>query len=145
LRRAQCYGINIWRLAQIILWFAQSLTIEKVHPLQGGFVRLKSRHERRPELPVEPGWNFYPQLAWEVITKHVKVAVAAWQIFRIYRRVVASAHIPYTDQAMTPISEEETQTLELFTHTNSAREAVDHARKVKILTALGSVAIQPTA
>ncbi len=33
LRRAQAYGINIWRLAQIILWFAQSLTIEKVHPL----------------------------------------------------------------------------------------------------------------
>jgi len=145
LRRAQACGINIWRLAQIILWFAQSLTIEKVHPLQGGFVRLKNRHERRPELPLEPMWKFYPQLAWEVITKHAKVAVAAWQIFRIYRRVVASAHIPYTDQAMTPISEEETQTLELFTHTNSAREAVDHARKVKILTALGSVATQPTA
>ena len=145
LRRAQACGINIWRLAQIILWFAQSLTIEKVHPLQGGFVRLKNRHERRPELPLESMWKFYPQLAWEVITKHAKVAVAAWQIFRIYRRVVASAHIPYTDQAMTPISEEETQTLELFTHTNSAREAVDHARKVKILTALGSVATQPTA
>src|SRR6202030_1673802 len=48
LRRAQAYGINILRLAQIILWFAQSLTIERVHPLQGGFVRLKSRHERRP-------------------------------------------------------------------------------------------------
>ena len=145
LRRAQACGINIWRLAQIILWFAQSLTIEKVHPLQGGFVRLKNRHERRPELPLEPMWKFYPQLAWEVITKHAKVAVAAWQIFRIYRRVVASAHIPYTDQAMTPISEEETQTLELFTHTNSAREAVDHARKVKILTTLGPVATQPTA
>ena len=54
LRRAQAYGINILRLAQIILWFAQSLTIEKVHPLQGGFVRLKARHERRPELPLEP-------------------------------------------------------------------------------------------
>ena len=54
LRRAQAYGINILRLAQIILWFAQSLTIERVHPLQGGFVRLKARHERRPELPLEP-------------------------------------------------------------------------------------------
>jgi hypothetical protein len=55
--RAQAWGINIWRLAQIILWFAQSLTIEKVHPLQGGFVRLKNRRERRPELPVEPLWK----------------------------------------------------------------------------------------
>ena len=42
LRRAQAYGINILRLAQIILWFAQSLAIERVHPLQGGFVRLKT-------------------------------------------------------------------------------------------------------
>src|SRR5437667_473075 len=98
LRRAQAYGINIWRLAQIILWFAQSLTIEKVHPLQGGFVRLKNRHERRPELPIEPVWKFYPRLTWEVIVKHARVAAAAWRIFRIYRRVAADAQIPYTDQ-----------------------------------------------
>jgi hypothetical protein len=145
LRRAQAYGINIWRLAQIILWFAQSLTIEKVHPLQGGFVRLKNRRERRPELPIEPMWKFYPQLTWEVVVKHVRVAAAAWRIFRLYRRVAAGAHIPYTDQAMTLVSEGETQTLELFTHNKSAREAVDHARKIKALTGLGSNAAQPTA
>jgi hypothetical protein len=126
------------------LWFAQSLTIEKVHPLQGGFVRLKNRHERRPALPIEPAWKFYPRLAWEVIIKHARVAVAAWRIFRIYRHVAAGAHIPYTDQAMAPVSEDETQTLELFTHNKSAREAVDRARKIKILTALGSSAAQTT-
>jgi radical SAM superfamily enzyme YgiQ (UPF0313 family) len=142
LRRAQAYDINVWRLGQIILWFAQSLTIEKVHPLQGGFVRLKSRRERRPELPVEPLWKFYPQLTWEVIVKHLRVAAAAWRIFRIYRRVAAGAHIPYTDHAMTPVSEDETQRFELFTHNKSARDAVDHARKIKILTALTSTAAQ---
>jgi hypothetical protein len=134
LRRAQAYGINILRLAQIILWFAQSLAIERVHPLQGGFIRLKNRHERRPELPVEPVWSFYPQLAWEFSVKHARVAAAAWSIFRIYRRVAKSASVPYTDQAMTPVTEDETQTFELFTHNKSAREAVDHARKVKQLT-----------
>jgi hypothetical protein len=35
---------------------------------------------------------------------------------------------------MTPVTEDETQTFELFTHNKSAREAVDHARKVKQLT-----------
>jgi radical SAM superfamily enzyme YgiQ (UPF0313 family) len=142
LRRAQAYDINVWRLAQIILWFAQSLAIEKVHPLQGGFVRLKNRRERRPDLPVEPLWKFYPQLTWEVIVKHLRVAAAAWRIFRIYRRVAAGAHISYTDQAMTPVSDDETQRLELFTHNKSARDAVDHARKVKILTTLTSPAAQ---
>ncbi len=137
LRRAQAYGINILRLAQIILWFAASLAVEKVHPLQGGILRLKNRHERRPELPVEPVWTFYPWLAADFLIKHARVAAAAWSMFRIYRRVAASAHIPYTDQAMTPVTEDETQTLELFTHNQSARAAVDHARKVKTLT--GSV------
>jgi radical SAM superfamily enzyme YgiQ (UPF0313 family) len=135
LRRAQAYGINILRLAQIILWFAQSLAIEKVHPLQGGFIRLKSRRERRPELPLAPAWQFYPGLAFEFAVKHGRVAVAAWRIFRIYRRVAKSANAPYSDQAMQPVTDDETQTLELFTHNKSAREAVDHARKVKTLTA----------
>src|ERR1700741_890175 len=143
LRRAQAYGINILRLAQIILWFAQSLTIEKVHPLQGGFVRLKNRHERRPEIPVEPAWTFYPALVLEMLVKHVRVAKAAWGIFRIYRKVAKSKDVPYSDQAMQPVSEDDTSTLELFTHNQSAREAVDHARKVKELT--GGAVAEPAA
>jgi radical SAM superfamily enzyme YgiQ (UPF0313 family) len=134
LRRAQAYGINILRLAQIILWFSASPQIEKVHPLQGGLLRLKNRHERRPELPMVPVWRFYPWLAWDFAVKHGRIATAAWGIFRIYRRVAADAQRPYTDQAMTPVTEDETQTLELFTHNKSARDAVDHARKVKLLT-----------
>jgi radical SAM superfamily enzyme YgiQ (UPF0313 family) len=146
LRRAQSCNINILRLAQIILWFAQSLTIERVHPLQGGFVRLKSRAERRPELPTEAIWTFYPRLAWEFTVKHMRVAAAAWRIFRIYRRVVADKDLPYSDLAMTPVSEEETETLELFTHNRSARQAVNHARKIKTITgAPGTAATLPQA
>src|SRR5260370_21541451 len=100
LRRAQAYDVNIWRLTQIILWFAQSLTIEKVHPLQGGFVRLKARRERRPELPLESAWTFYPSVAGEFLVKHARVAVAAWGIFRIYRKVAKSAGVPYRHPAL---------------------------------------------
>jgi hypothetical protein len=64
----------------------------------------------------------------------VRVAAAAFGLYRIYRRVAKNAHVPYMDQAMMPVSEDDTQTLELFTHNQSAREAVDHARKVKTLT-----------
>jgi hypothetical protein len=134
LRRAQACGINILRLMQIILWFAASLSVEKVHPLQGGFFRLKSRHERRSELAVEPVWKFYPWLAWEFAVKHARIAAYAWRIVRIYRRVAADRNTPYSDQAMMPVTEDETESLELFTHTQSAREAVGHARKVKTLT-----------
>jgi hypothetical protein len=105
-----------------------------VHPLLGGFVRLKSRHERRPEMPREPVWTFYPTLAWEFLDKHTRVAAAAFGIFRIYRRVAATKHLPYSDQAMTPVRDDDTETLEQFTHNQSARDAVDHARKIKTLT-----------
>ena len=89
-------------------------------------------------------WKFYPLQTWEIIIKHARVVAAAWRIFRIYRRVAAGAQIPYNDQAMTPVTEDETQKLELFTHNKSAREAVDHARKIKILTAVGSAPAQST-
>ena len=79
-------------------------------------------------------WKFYPALAAEFVVKHARVAKAAWNIFRIYRRVAAGKDSPYSDLAMTPVSEDETQALELFTHNKSAREAVDHARKIKALT-----------
>ena len=108
-------------------------------------MRLKNRHERRPELPVESIWRFYPRLVLELTIKHARVAFAAWQIFRIYRRVAASSHIPYTDQAMTAVTDDDTQKLELFTHNKSARDAVDHARKIKILTGATSVAAQSPA
>jgi len=109
--------------------------VERVHPLQGGFFRLKNRHERRPELPIEPIWKFYPELALDFSIKHARIARKAWEVFRIYRRVAADAHLPYSDQAMTPVTDDETQRLELFTHNVSAREAVDHAMKIKTLTA----------
>src|SRR5215204_3326693 len=50
LRRASATEINIARLWPIILWFASSQSIEKVHPLQGGIIRLKHRLERRPSM-----------------------------------------------------------------------------------------------
>ena len=39
---------------------------------------------------------------------------------------------------MTPVTDDETENLELFTHNQSARDAVDHARKVKTLTGAGT-------
>ena len=40
----------------------------------------------------------------------------------------------YTDLAMTPVTEDETETYELFTHSDAARQAVAHAHKIDQLT-----------
>jgi hypothetical protein len=135
LRRARVSGVNIARLWPIILWFASSVAVEKVHPLQGGVLRMKTRFERRSALPVEPIWRFYPKLAWDFVTKTLRISAYAWRFWRIYRRVAADpAGRTYTDQAMTRVAAEELETLDLFTQNEAAREAVEHVRKVKALT-----------
>ena len=134
LRRANACGVNIARLWPIILWFASSLSVEKVHPLQGGILRLKNRFERRTELPVEPAWRFYPALAWEFCVKAVSIGAFAWSIHRIYRRVAAAPDPKaYTDAALTPVADADVETMEMFQN-EAARHAVEHVRRVKELT-----------
>jgi len=55
---------------------------------------------------------------------------------------VAAEPAGYADQAIPPVAGEE-ESLELFTPNQSARDAVDHARRVKELTG-GAVAIAET-
>ena len=137
LRRAQAYKINIFRLAQIVLWFSSSVAVEGVHPLQGGILRLINRHDRRSSLPIEPIWSFYPRLVYNFVTRHVRLGRHAWRIYRIYRKVASDLEgLAYTDQAIMPVSDDEVETLELFTHNLAARDAVDHVRKIKALTSV---------
>ena len=137
LRRAQAYKINIFRLAQIVLWFSSSVAVEGVHPLQGGILRLINRHDRRSSLSIEPIWRFYPRLVCNFVTSHVRLGRHAWRIYRIYRKVANDSQgRAYTDRAIMPVSDDEVETLELFTHNLAARDAVDHTRKIKALTSV---------
>ena len=137
LRRAKATGASrrdIFHLMQTIVWFAHSPEIERVHPLQGGLLRLKRRCERRPTLPIEPAWRFYPNLVWDFVVKQARFAHAYYRLYRIYRAVAAEP-AGYTDQAIAPVVDEAAESLELFTHNQAARDAVDHLRRVKALTA----------
>jgi hypothetical protein len=42
--------------------------------------------------------------------------------------------MPYTDLALTPVTDEEADTLAMFTHNEGARDEVAHQRKVDALT-----------
>ena len=135
LRRSRASGINIFRLAQIILWFSSSVAIESVHPLQGGIFRMKTRYERRSSMPVESIWAFFPKRVAEIFVKTARILAHGWSIYRTYRRVAAEPNgMNYTDLAMTPVVEDETDRLEMFTQNDAARHAVDHIHKVKTLT-----------
>jgi radical SAM superfamily enzyme YgiQ (UPF0313 family) len=138
LKRARVSGIRIYRLMVIVLWFAFSLAIEKVHPLQGGFIRKKHRLDRRSSLSVEPAWRFYPRYWWEVVSKNTRILYRVARLYVLCWRVARDPNgMRYTDLAMTPVVDDELENLEMFTHNQSARDAVDHARKVKSLTGVG--------
>ncbi len=37
----------------LLIWFYGCVTVEKIHPLEGGYLRRKVRTDRRPGLPIE--------------------------------------------------------------------------------------------
>jgi hypothetical protein len=141
LRRAAATGGGISRLASMIFLFSSMVAIEKVHPLQGGIVRLKYRADRRPSLPREPALTFYPKLAAEVGRKLIQGA-RHWMWIDALRRKIRNDpdRLNYLDRAITPVSEHDTDEMELFTHNEGAKAAVQHARKIKRLTTVKSVA-----
>ena len=135
MRRAEVSYCSMSRLVALLWTFSINLEIERIHPYHGGILRRKYRRDRRPGMPIEPIWSFYPKFAWDFATKSYRGLRQLIMIGRIARRVRKDPNrFSYTDQAMTPVSDEETERLELFTHTDTARQAVEHAHKVAHLT-----------
>jgi hypothetical protein len=135
LRRGAATNSPISGLPGHLTFFANFVPLEKVHPLQGGLWRRKYRRDRRPGFPIESMWSFYPKYAWESISKCFVLARSWLQLDATVRRIRKdpSRHL-YTDQALADVTDDETQSLELFTHSDDARHAVNHARKIARLT-----------
>ena len=135
LRRGAATHSPISGLPGHLMFFANFVPIENVHPLQGGLWRRKYRRDRRPGFPIEPIWSFYPKYAWDSIYKY-SVFVRSWlKLDAAVRRIRKDPNrFLYSDQALTEVTEDETELLELFTHSNDARHAVEHERKIAQLT-----------
>ncbi|TBC98899.1 B12-binding domain-containing radical SAM protein [Rhizobium ruizarguesonis] len=136
LRRAVATGVPLARLVKVLVSFATTVPLENVHPLQSGLLRLKTLSERRPDLPRENPLVFWPRFAWETFRKHASLAgtiigltISAFLISRDAKSKT------YMDQALTPVADDEEETLHLFTQTAGGAAAVSHVRKVAQLTA----------
>ncbi|UWM77300.1 radical SAM protein [Rhizobium sp. WSM4643] len=136
LRRAVATGVPLARLVKVLVSFATTVPLENVHPLQSGLLRLKTPAERRPDLPRENPLVFWPRFAWETFRKHASLAgtiigltISAFLISRDAKSRT------YMDQALTPVADDEEETLHLFTQTAGGAAAVSHVRKVAQLTA----------
>lgn len=81
----------------------------------GGYLRRKYRKDRRPTLPIENPWVFYPRYAAGVVRKHFKMAQSAWRFHWFKKRLERDpAARNYTDVALTPDTEESAELLEVL-------------------------------
>ncbi len=137
MRRAGATGINLSSLAGTLLHFSQFTAMENVHPLQGGILRLKFRRDRRTTFAIEPIWTFYPKYLWDTAGKVVRAARAARRLYGLAKSSKADPRKKdYMDQALAPAVEEDLDSLELFNQNAAARNAVQHERHVRELTAM---------
>ena len=135
LRRAGAFDLGVSHLTALLFMFSKAVTLENLHPLQGGIFRRKYRLDRRYGMPIEPVWKFYPKAAWEIGSKLVRMTRFWLELDRM-RRVVRkdpNRHL-YTDAALTPVEDGETETLEMFTHNEGARNEVARTKRIHELT-----------
>jgi len=117
LRRGQPDGISPGKLMFLMLWFYACIGIEHIHPLEGGYFRRKYRLDRRPGLPIENPFIFYPRRIWDVTSAHVRVLSLLRQYGLIRKRIKADpASKDYTDIALSPVTavENDNDSLELL-------------------------------
>ncbi len=72
LRRVAASRANASNALFLITWFKGSIDFERIHPLESGFLRRKSRTDRRPGFKIEPPLVFYPKYWTETAVKLVQ-------------------------------------------------------------------------
>ena len=116
LRRAVATGIDVNNMMVLLLWFHFCIVYEKIDPLQGGYLRRKYRQDRRPTLPIESPFVFYPRFVAGLVRKHFKMAQLAWRFHWFKKRLEKDpAGRNYTDVALTPDSADVSEVLEVLT------------------------------
>ena len=133
LRRAIATGISPGKALFLIFWFKGCIGIEKIHPLEGGFLRLKFRRARRSGLPLESRLLFYPKYLLETVSKITRWISLYTRLRLVYRKVRRdpSRH-DYMDLAITPVTDDEMETREMF-QSEFAQAYVGQVRRIEKL------------
>ena len=135
LRRAAVTNVPMTSLAKVLIQFSTMMQLEKVHPLQSGLIRMKHPTECRPGLPEKGKLSFYFGYWGHLILSNAHFVKTAWQIFALKRRIERDPNrLSYTDQALTPVQDDEETTFDYLSKTDGAKEAIEHLKKVAELT-----------
>ncbi|WP_246206518.1 B12-binding domain-containing radical SAM protein, partial [Propylenella binzhouense] len=103
-----------------LLWFRDFHRLYGCHPLEGGYLRIKTRRDRRHGLPLESPLVFYPRFLLGEARNLSLMAADYLRARRILRRVWRDPRrFEYRDVAITPPGADE-QSLGLYSETRAA-------------------------
>jgi radical SAM superfamily enzyme YgiQ (UPF0313 family) len=115
LKRAAATGVSPGKALFLIVWFKGCIDLEGIHPLEGGFVRLKFRRDRRSSLRRESPLVFYPKLVAGILSKQVRWASLYLRLYYMYSKLKRDPQrFGYMDLAISPVGDDETETLEMY-------------------------------
>jgi radical SAM superfamily enzyme YgiQ (UPF0313 family) len=135
IRRTAATGGKMSSMVKLLLTFSLTVGLEGVHPLQSGILRVRHPSERRPGLRRERAWIFWPRLAWDTARKTATIlSRLSWLSVDAVRAMRDPERARYMDQALTPVSDDDEQTLDLLTKTDGAQTAIAHIQRVDKLT-----------
>jgi len=127
----------------VITWFKASFELENCHPVESGLLRLKSRRDRRPTMPMEPIWAFYPKYFAELASKTIGWVSIYLRLRVIYLRIKRDPkRYEYTDLAITPVIDDEIETHEMFNN-DAARAYVENERRIEKIIHKGEAVSAP--
>ena len=113
---AMVRGVKSWAITiPRTLWFHFCVKMENIDPLQGGYLRRKYRKDRRPTMPVESPFVFYPRYVGNLIYKHVKLGQLMWRFHWFCKRLERDpAAREYTDAALRVDFEHDGESMEML-------------------------------
>jgi Radical SAM superfamily len=115
LRRSAATSASPGKTFFFLIYFKGCMDIEDVHPLEGGFFRRKARLNRRSGMRIENPFTFYPKYFLGTLWKQVRWITLYTRLRMVYLKVKKDPKkLEYTDLALEPVNEHETETRELF-------------------------------
>lgn len=96
------------RLAYHVAQFYGTLLFERVHPLQGGYLRRKIRTQRRHGLPREGWLTFWKRRLGDVVRTYGPLPGFVWKILQLRKQILADPHLKdYMDAAIAPVVDDD--------------------------------------
>ncbi|HTW30305.1 MAG TPA: radical SAM protein [Candidatus Sulfotelmatobacter sp.] len=121
MRRSVATDCNAGNMTFLLLWYYSCVRLEKIDPLEGGYLRRKYRKDRRPTLPVESPFLFYPRYVADLLKKHLTLAGLILKYGKLRRQLKRDPQAPYyTDLALTPVSDDDSEELYVTSGHNHA-------------------------